>query len=160
MTDIIDLDVHFMRRAIELAKYGENLGHRPFGCVIVDDLHQVISETFGTELAGDPTRHSEMLAIKESSHIKRGLLEGCTIYNTHEPCMMCTGAILHSKISHVVFGSTRTDLPQLFRRYDIPWYSRFADTSHPPTVRHGVLRAECCQLFAVEIELLTEQAMI
>lgn len=159
MTDLINLeDQSFMRRAIELAKYGERLGHRPFGCLIVDELGQVISETFGTELPTDPTRHSEMLAIKESCHIKKGLLHGCTLYNTHEPCLMCTGAILHSKISRVVYGSSRSQLPQLFRPLNVGW-DRWFDTSRPPDVKDDVLGVECCRLFAGEIERLTEDSM-
>lgn len=157
--ELIIRDQYYMRRAIELAINGEKLGHRPFGCVIVDELDQTVSETFGTGLLTDPTRHSEVLAIQEACRIKRGLLQGCTIYSTHEPCIMCTGAILHAHLSRVVFGSRRSDIPQLFRVYDIPWYARFADSSHPPEVIHGCLGTPCCQLFAAELsELANERA--
>lgn len=148
-----------MYRAIELAQHGERLGHRPFGCIIVDEADQTVSETFGTGLPADPTRHSEVLAIQEACRIKRGLLQGCTIYSTHEPCIMCTGAILHAHLSRVVFGSRRSDIPQLFRVYDVPWYARFADSSHPPEIISGCLRAQCCRLFWKEIEQLTERSI-
>ncbi len=143
-------DQFWMKRAIDLARHAERLGVRPFGCVIVDEEGQEIATAFGSEVEGDPTRHSEMLAIQEACRIKKGYLHGCTIYSTHEPCMMCTGAILHSHLSRVVFGSERVDIPELFREYDTPYSERFADSSHPPEVIAGCLSEACIRLFNLE----------
>ncbi len=157
-----DVDESFMRRAIELAQHAAKYGGRPFGTIIVSEQSygfETVTEAFGSEMPNDPTRHSEILAIQEACRVTGGLLEGLTMYTTHEPCIMCTGAILHSKLSRVVFGSERTDLPSLFRELDTGWWARLRDTSHPPLVTHGVLRGKCMDLFAAELsELANERA--
>lgn len=144
----------WMRRAIMLARRAEYFGWRPFGCVIVDNLGQVVAETFGSERPDDPTRHSEMLAIQTACHECGGLLQGCAIYSTHEPCAMCCGAINHAKLSRVVWGSSRRDLPRLFRQRHCSGLTLLADTSHPPRVTTGVMRSECIALFDAELEAL------
>lgn len=144
-----------MRVAILEAERAVRKGERPFGCVIVADPPMpdlAVAVAGGTGVAWDPTRHSEIEAIRELSSRRRGPLDGYAIYSTHEPCMMCTGAILHAKLSRVVFGSYRTDLPGLFRAYDLHFSMRFGDTSHPPEVVGGVLREECIRLFDKEFK--------
>jgi tRNA(adenine34) deaminase len=150
----VNWDKVHMARAIEIARHAEHLGHRPFGCVITDEMGHTVAESFGSELPTDPTRHSEVLAIQEACRIKKGLLYGCTIYSTHEPCIMCCGAILHSHISRVLFGSYRDDLPALFRERCITGITLLADTSHPPKVIGGILRPQCIDLFAGELSEL------
>jgi tRNA(adenine34) deaminase len=152
----VDWDSVRMVEAIQIAKSARDLGERPFGCIITDDHGRYLATASGSETPTDPTCHSEVVAIREACRIRGSLLQGCTIYSTHEPCMMCCGAILHSKLSRVVYGSARGDLPQLFREYNIPLAARLNDTSHPPTIRQ-VLKEQCCGLFAHEIERLTER---
>ena len=141
----------WMNMAVNDAKRAEHEGERPFGCVIIDQDEQLICRSRGTGDDLDPTRHSEMVAIREACKSLGRLLHGCTLYSTHEPCIMCTGAILHSKVSTVVWGSYRADLPALFRPYNIQAIMRFGDTSHPPKLVRGVLQERCVRLFDKEV---------
>jgi tRNA(adenine34) deaminase len=154
-------DLEHMRFAISRARLGSlpagrhplDQSHRPFGCVIVDEGGAVIAYAEGSERYDDPTWHSETEAIRIACRKRGGLLHDCTLYSTHEPCLMCCGAILHSKVSRVVFGSRREDLPDLFRvRPYLTARHLLADTSHPPEVVEGVCRDECIALFDGERE--------
>lgn len=139
-----------MECAIRYARIAEAQGMRPFGNIIIGPDGMIIGVGGGSESLTDPTRHSEMRAIRAACYSRKGLLQGCTLYSTHEPCMMCTGAILHAKLSRVVWGSFRQDLPELFRPLSMG-LARFGDTTHPPEVKGGVLRAQCIALFAGEL---------
>lgn len=141
-------DRSYMMFAILLARDAQEAGERPFGCIIADPHGVIIAETSGSEAPDNPTRHSEVEAIQIACWKRKGLLHGCTIYSTHEPCLMCTGAIFHAKLSRVVWGSSRIDLPDLFR--ELP-ADRWRMTSTPPSIEVGVLREDCIQLFSKEL---------
>lgn len=143
--------VFWMKKAVSLAQAAEKFGDRPFGAIVVNSKGKAIGQGIGTGLGNDPTRHSEITAIRHASKLVGGLLDDCTLFSTHEPCTMCTGACLHAHLKCVVFGSFRTDLPQLFRGYTFPVHERFRDSSHPPLVVGGVCRDECIHLFDAEI---------
>lgn len=146
-------DEAFMMLAIMLARDAQEMGDRPFGCVIVDENNKVVGEGKGTEWHDDPTSHSEIAAIqqacKATGRHQPTYLKGCTLYSTHEPCLMCTGAIFHAKITRVVYGSSRLDLPDLFR--ELP-ATRWRMTSTPPQIVEGVLHNDCIRLFAKEVQ--------
>lgn len=139
----------YMTEALVEAVDAHKRGERPFGCVIVDPEGTVIGTGGGSESPIDPTRHSELIAIRQACTVRKGLLYGCTLFSTHEPCLMCTGAILHSKVSTVVWGSCRSELPELFR--ELISQDRWIDTTHPPQVVTGVMRDSCLALFAQEV---------
>lgn len=143
-------DEQYMLMAIESAEKATIRGMRPFGCVVAIDGF-VIGVGAGSESALDPTRHSEILAIRQACQFLGKKLEGCTIYSTHEPCLMCTGAILHSHASRIVFGSSRSDLSELFKPYDVQAERRWGWSSHPPEVVGGCLRDRCVKLFEQEM---------
>ena len=152
------IDNIYMAQAIDLARHAKSVGERPFGCIIMDhNSGELLGSGFGTEAPDDPTRHSEIAAIKEACRFRKGTLTGCTIYSTHEPCLMCTGAILHAKLSFVVWGSYRTDLPELFRAYDLHAERRWTLTSSPPVTIGGVLRQDCVDLFREEVADVRER---
>lgn len=150
-----------MLLAILVAKRARLSGMRPFGSVIVDDVHRrTVGQAGGTETAINPVRHSELVAIKQACAERGGLLQGCTLFQTHMPCHMCVGAIKHAKIGRVIVGSTREDLPALFRSCRIHATDLLLDTSTPPEVVVGVLRTECIALFDEEIRKLVQGAPI
>lgn len=142
-------DEMWMRMAIALAKRAMSEGERPFGCVIAND--DLVSTAYGTGSDLDPTRHSEMVAIRKGCAYLGRNLEGCTLYSTHEPCGMCAGAIVHAHPSRVVWGSARIDLSRLFRERRVKARAVMLDCSRPPEIVEGFLGPECISLFAGEI---------
>lgn len=145
-----------MAMAIDLAQQGEREGHRPFGCVIYERSGYVLSTAYGTESENDPTRHSEILAIREAC-AKVGLLYGCTLVSTHEPCVMCAGAITHAKVAKLAYGSRRVDLPELFRPK--PIQTILKDTGHPPRVWVGLMHRRCVALFDREVAAVRNKSI-
>lgn len=95
-----------MRRALALAEKAEALDEVPVGALIVKD-NQVVGEGWNQPISGkDPTAHAEVIALRDAaSRLDNYRLPGCTLYVTIEPCTMCAGAIIHSRIARVVFGA-------------------------------------------------------
>ena len=102
----INQDQKFMREAIKLAKKAYQLGEVPIGCVIVFE-NRIIGRGYNRRNTDKNTlAHAEISAINKASK-KMGdwRLEGCTLYVTLEPCQMCAGALVQSRIDRVVIGS-------------------------------------------------------
>lgn len=97
----------YMDQALELAREAAEAGEVPVGCVICDRSGTIIGHGRNRRIAlHDATAHAEMEAIREAcAALGDWRLEGCTIYVTLEPCPMCTGAIINSRIPKVVFGA-------------------------------------------------------
>jgi len=95
-----------MLLAIKEAEAAAAIGEVPVGCVIVDADGSVVASAHNLiEANKDATAHAELLAIKEAQEKLGRRLTDCTLYVTLEPCPMCAGAILLSRISTVVFGA-------------------------------------------------------
>lgn len=99
-------DQHFMRLALELAAQGAALGEVPVGAVLVQH-GEVIGQGFNCPIIGsDPSAHAEMVAIRAAAQAASNYrLPGSTLYVTLEPCSMCAGLIVHSRVNRVVFGA-------------------------------------------------------
>ncbi|WP_426428229.1 tRNA adenosine(34) deaminase TadA [Pseudomonas palmensis] len=99
-------DQHFMRLALELAAQGAALGEVPVGAVLVQH-GEVIGQGFNCPISGsDPSAHAEMVAIRAAAQAASNYrLPGSTLYVTLEPCSMCAGLIVHSRVNRVVFGA-------------------------------------------------------
>jgi tRNA(adenine34) deaminase len=137
-----------MELAINLAKLALWEGRAGYGCLIIDAAGRYLGAGRGSETPTDCTCHSEVVAIRESMARAGGLLHGATLYSTFEPCMFCCGAINHAKVSRVVWGAGRDDLPHLYRQRYFSAGDLLHDTSDPPLYRAGVLRAECMRVTA------------
>jgi tRNA(adenine34) deaminase len=99
-------DTTFMRLAIEEARLCTQWGDVPVGCVIVRDGQLVCGAGNGRERLQDPTAHAEILALREAARVAGSWhLEGCTLYVTLEPCAMCAGALVLSRLDRVAFGA-------------------------------------------------------
>ena len=99
-------DEHWIAEALKEAKLAEGEGEVPVAAIIVRNSQELIRASNRTIRDQDPTAHAETLAIREASRIlKQWRLEGCTLYVTLEPCAMCAGAIVLSRIERVVFAA-------------------------------------------------------
>ena len=99
-------DETFMREALTLAQQAWAEGEVPVGAVVVQ-AGEVIGRGFNRPISGhDPTAHAEIQALRAAAqHVGNYRLPGCTLYVTIEPCIMCTGAIMHARIARVVYGA-------------------------------------------------------
>ena len=99
-------DQHFMEQALVLARAAEAAGEVPVGAVVVKD-GKIIGSGFNRSITGhDPSAHAEMVAMREAAaRLGNYRLTGCDLFVTLEPCVMCAGAIVHARISRLVYGA-------------------------------------------------------
>ena len=99
-------DQYFMREALALAAEGALLGEVPVGAVVVQN-GEIIGRGYNCPISGsDPSAHAEMVAIREAAKaVDNYRLPGSTLYVTLEPCSMCAGLIVHSRVARVVYGA-------------------------------------------------------
>ena len=96
-----------MRMAFSQAEQAASAGEVPVGAVIIKDFELIGKAHNQVELLKDPTAHAEMLSITQATQAVGGWrLDGATLYVTKEPCPMCAGAIVQSRIERVVWGAT------------------------------------------------------
>ena len=101
-------DYEFMKMALQQAERAAALGEVPIGALVVDADNNVIGEGFNQTIhINDPTAHAEVVALRQAaSFLSNYRLNACTLYVSLEPCAMCMGAILHSRIKRVVFAAS------------------------------------------------------
>lgn len=135
----------WMLPALAEARLALGTGDVPVGAVVVDDAGAVIATGHNErELSGDPTAHAEVLAIRAAA-ASRGSwrLDGLTLVVTLEPCVMCAGAILQSRIPRVVFGAWDEKAGAAGSMHDV---LRDRRLPHRVEVVSGVLEHECAEL--------------
>lgn len=134
----------YMSLALALAKEAAQAGEVPVGCVIADGEGRVIGRGRNRrEESGDATAHAEVEAIRQAcAALGNWRLEKCSIYVTLEPCPMCTGAIINSRIPTVVFGAREALSGSCGSVIDL-----FSENyGHKPAVFGGVLAEDCAAL--------------
>lgn len=136
-----NIDEKYMRIALKEAQKAELLDEVPVGAVIVRNNKIIAKGHNLREKSFDPTSHAEIVAIRKAcKKAKSWRLEGATIYVTVEPCAMCAGTILWSRIDRVVYGAKDLKggaLGTTFNLYEVK------KLNHYPTVTSGVLEDEC-----------------
>ena len=137
----MDEQIKFMRAAMREAKKAATRKEVPIGCVIVQD-HKIIARGYNRRNTDKNTlSHAELIAIKKASK-KTGdwRLEDCTMYVTLEPCQMCAGAIVQSRMKKVVIASMN---PKAGCAGSVLNLLQIAQFNHQVEIEHGVLEEEC-----------------
>ena len=137
-------DESFMRVAISLAQRAWDLGEVPVGAVVVKD-GAIIGRGFNQPIASsDPTSHAEIIALRDAAaYLKNYRLVDCELYVTLEPCMMCVGAMLHSRLKRVVFGALDPKTGACGSVINLPAEEKL---NHHACFIGGVLAEECSAL--------------
>lgn len=139
-------DYYFMERALKQAEIAYKKGEVPVGAVVVKD-GKVISRGYNLrETTNDPTAHAELLAMKKASKkLDSWRLSGCTLYVTLEPCPMCSGVIINSRIDRVVFGAYDQKAGCCTTLYHLCNDERF---NHRAEILGGVLEEACAKILS------------
>ena len=131
---------HFMELALEQARESEISGEVPVGAVFVDN-GEVISASGNQPIRlNDPTAHAEILALRKAAEIKGNYRLGGSLYVTLEPCIMCMGALIHSRIEHLIFGAFDHRAGAAGSIYD---FSDSSHLNHKFEVLGGMLEKKC-----------------
>jgi tRNA(adenine34) deaminase len=134
-------DEHFLRQALVEAQRAFEAGEVPVGAVVVLEGKVIGRGHNRREALNDPTAHGEILAITAASnHLEDWRLEGCSLYVTKEPCPMCAGAIVNSRLQRLVFGVWDEQAGCAGSLYQLCRDPRF---NHQLEVKGGVMEEEC-----------------
>lgn len=139
-------DEYFMREALSMARSAECLGEVPVGAVVVLD-GVIVGRGFNSPIGeSDPTAHAEIAALRDAArNLENYRLPGCELFVTLEPCAMCAGAILHSRIARVVYGARDPKTGVHGSVIDLFAVERL---NHHTQVEGGVLADECGRLLS------------
>ena len=138
-------DYTFMSQALELAKKSASEFEVPVGAIITYENKIISCGRNRREALNNPLAHAEIEAINDASK-KLGTwrLSGCSIYITLEPCPMCAGAIINSRIDRVIYGaddSKSGSCNSVINLFELPY-------NHKPKITYGVLKNECSEILS------------
>lgn len=146
-------DVDYMRIAVSEAKISDKIGEVPVGAVITNAEGHIVAQGHNLrKTTNDPTAHAEIVTIRLACQkLSTYRLDNCSIYVTLEPCVMCLGAILSSRISHIIYGAAYTGACSL----------PLGDTNlYPkPTIRFGVLKNDCDELITALLQRRQQKSL-
>ena len=143
MSDSPSIQQHqqYMRHAFSLAEDAKEAGEIPIGAVVVKNSRIVGRGYNQTEMLKDATAHAEMIAVSAaSSTLNNKYLEGCTLYVTLEPCPMCAGGLVWSKIDRIVFGASDAKAGACGSIFNIASNNKL---NHNIEIIQGVLEQDC-----------------
>lgn len=135
----------YMQLAFDQAKKAQDLGEVPIGAVVVDPDGQVIGSGYNRrELDQDGTQHAEMMAIRQAcQNLGSWRLIDCSLFVTLEPCSMCAGAIINSRIKNVFYGALDPKAGAAGSVVDLFTVTKF---NHHPNVVRGLYREEASKM--------------
>lgn len=139
-------DEHFMQLALDQAKLGGLRGEVPVGAVVVQE-GEVVGSGFNCPISTrDPSAHAEIVAIRAAAaRLENYRLPGSTLYVTLEPCSMCAGLIVHSRIARVIYGTTEPKAGVAVSRGQ---FFQQDFLNHRVLVEGGVLAEACSSLLS------------
>jgi tRNA(adenine34) deaminase len=134
--------IELMKRALDEAEKARQKGEIPIGAVLVADDSQVLAAEHNRTISlNDPTAHAEILALRSAAaQVGNYRLLNTTLYVTVEPCPMCMGAVIHARVSRVVFGVRDPSWGAAGSLYDFSEDRRF---NHQPVIIEGICKYEC-----------------
>ncbi len=141
-------DILFMEEALRLSKAAAQHGNEPFGAVLVKDGAIVYSNENQVHSASDPTFHAEAGLLRRFC-AETGItdLREYTLYSSCEPCFMCSGAMVWTRLGRLVYGASNRDLCAIFGEEGSDCsHLVFSHSDHQPGVTAGVLRQECLEV--------------
>jgi tRNA(adenine34) deaminase len=140
------IDEQFMRNAMAIAHDATRQNEVPIGALVVQGTKIISGANNRTVRDQDATAHAELLAIRDACAVlDRWRLDDCTLYVTLEPCAMCAGAIVLSRMSRVVFGAWDEKAGMAGSITDLLRHPRL---NHSPEVQGGLLEDECAVMLA------------
>ena len=138
-------DQRYMNIALDEAKKAFDEGEVPVGAVIIKDGEVIVAARNNREATGDATGHAEVLAIRKACEaVGSWRLEDCELYVTLEPCPMCMGAIINSRIKRVVYGAKDAKAGACGSVIDLTAYP----FNHKPILECGVMQDECVSILS------------
>ena len=145
MTDFSERDYAFMQAALAVAREGGEKGEVPVGAVIVYQGAIIATGYNQPILSHDATAHAEIVAIREACQYfdNYRLPPNCELFVTLEPCTMCLGAIIHARVSRVVFATTEPKAGMMVSRQN---FSQLDFYNHFLTVQQGLMAEDSRQL--------------
>lgn len=137
-------DQEYMKLALHLAQKASLLGEIPVGAIVVYE-DEVISWAHNEkEIRNDATAHAEMLALQRAAqYLGVWRLTGCTMYCTLEPCPMCAGAMINTRLSKLVYGARDPKAGSAGSAIDL---LRYPGLNHQVQIEQGILEEECAQM--------------
>jgi tRNA(adenine34) deaminase len=140
------IDERFMHNALMIADYGTRQNEVPIGAIVVRNGAIVSAANNRTVRDQDATAHAELIAIRDAcAALDTWRLDDCTLYVTLEPCAMCAGAMILSRMARVVFGAWDEKAGMAGSVGDLLRHPRL---NHRPEVQGGVLGEECSALLS------------
>ncbi|MCW0206338.1 MAG: tRNA adenosine(34) deaminase TadA [Achromobacter sp.] len=138
-------DAGFMTLALEEARAAYDLGEVPVGALVVSAQGDILGRGYNrTIIDHDPTAHAEIVALRHAARaLENYRLPGITVYVTLEPCVMCIGAMLHARLSRVVFGAYDPKTGACGSVLDVGSVPKL---NHHTSVTGGVLAEPCGEL--------------
>lgn len=134
-------DTHFMQLALEQARLAWAQGEVPVGAVVVKD-GVVVASGFNQPIGRhDPTAHAEIVALRAAAEaLGNYRLPGCELFVTLEPCVMCSGAMMHARLARIVFGAAD---PKTGAGGSVVNLFEHGQLNHQTSIIGGVLAEEC-----------------
>ncbi|MGD8594479.1 MAG: tRNA adenosine(34) deaminase TadA [Gammaproteobacteria bacterium] len=139
-------DEYWMRKALQLARHAESLGEVPVGAVLVKD-NQLVAEGWNQPISShDPTAHAEIVVLRKAGHeLENYRIVDTVLYVTLEPCVMCAGALIHARVTRLVYGASDPKAGADKSVFNLLQDDRF---NHRIEVTSGVLAEECGQMLS------------
>ncbi|MDO5707337.1 MAG: tRNA adenosine(34) deaminase TadA [Andreesenia angusta] len=152
------MDNFFMKKAYLEAVKAKDIGEVPVGAVVVKD-GKIIGSGFNTkEETFDTTNHAEIIAIRAASkYLKSWRLTGCTLYTTLEPCPMCAGAIMNSRLTRIVIGTRDKRMGACGSALNILQNDKL---NHKTEIKWNIMQRECSNILKMFFKELREGKLL